>query len=333
LGPGQIHHGVVGAGAQGTHPMWDRDEVHEILRGFRRVMDAYTPPRAAVAESWAEAPRRALYTRPDELHQAFNFDFLGAPWDAAALRAVIDDSLAAAASSGAAPTWVLSNHDTVRQATRLALPPGTDLDAWLRGAGRRPEPDHAGGRRRARAAALLMLALPGSAYLYQGEELGLEEVPDLPDEVRQDPVLHRSGGRRKGRDGCRVPVPWTTGGPSLGFGEGPGWLPQPAHWAQRSVQAQTGAPHSTLELYRTALRLRRAHAPAPTLAWLDAPPNVLAFTRDGGGLSAVTNVGATPAEVSLPDGHRLLLCSAEQPACDGGRLRVPPHSTVWLAGR
>jgi alpha-glucosidase len=330
LGPGQVHHGVVGAGAQGTHPMWDRDEVHEILRGFRRVMDAHIPPRVAVAESWAEASRRVLYTRPDELHQAFNFDFLGAPWEAATLRAVIEDSLADAVRSGASPTWVLSNHDTVRHVTRLALPAGTDLDAWIRDGGRHPEPDHATGLRRARAAALLMLALPGCAYLYQGEELGLDEVPDLPDDARQDPVLRRSNGRRKGRDGCRVPLPWEQGGPSLGFGAGPGWLPQPPHWADRSVQRLTGDPHGMLELYRTALRLRRSHGGEQTLTWLASPGGVLAFTRGDGGLLAAANTGAAPAEMPLPDGYRLLLSSAEPPALGDGTLELPPDSTAWL---
>ncbi|HET6633579.1 MAG TPA: glycoside hydrolase family 13 protein [Streptomyces sp.] len=328
LGDGQVHHGVVGAGAKGTHPVWDRDEVHDILRSFRRVMDEHTPPRVAVAESWAEASRRALYTRADELHQAFNFDFLGAPWDATALRTVIDDSLAIAADSGAPPTWVLSNHDTVRHATRLALPAGTDIDAWLLGGGRRPAADRATGSRRARAAALLMLALPGSVYLYQGEELGLPEVADLPDEARQDPVFRRSGGHRKGRDGCRVPLPWTTTGPSLGFGAGPGRLPQPADWPQYSVQAQTGRPDGILELYRTALRLRREHGDDHGLTWREAPDPVLAFAR--GGLLAAVNTGAAPAAVEVPGGCRLLLASAEPPVLSAGTLTLAPDSAAWL---
>ncbi|AXK31643.1 alpha-amylase [Streptomyces armeniacus] len=332
LGDGQRHHGIVGAGAEGGHPVWDRDEVHAILRSFRRVLDAYEPPRVGVAESWAEGHRRALYTRADELHQAFNFDFLGTPWDAASLRAVVDRSLDAAASTGAAPTWVLSNHDVVRHATRLALPAGTDLDAWLSGGGAAPPADHAAGLRRARAAALLMLALPGSAYLYQGEELGLAEVPDLPDGVLQDPVRFRSGGRRKGRDGCRVPLPWTRGGPSLGFGPSGGWLPQPGGWAGLSVEAQSGDPDSTLELYRTALRLRRLHAGGTALRWLDAPPGVLAFARDGG-LRAATNLTGTAVEVPATAGSRVLLASGPVDAPeDGGAVTVPADTTVWLLG-
>ncbi|MEU5363973.1 glycoside hydrolase family 13 protein [Streptomyces sp. NPDC005925] len=321
LGPGQVHHRMVGVGANGTHPFWDRDEVHTILRSWRTLLNAYDPPRAAVAESWAELDRRALYTRPDELHQSFNFDFLGAPWEPRALRATIDRSISLAVSTGAAPTWVLSNHDTIRHASRLALPPGTDLDAWLRSDGTTPPPETELGRRRARAAALLLLALPGSAYLYQGEELGLPEVADLPADVLADPVHKRSAGARKGRDGCRVPLPWRPGGPSLGFGPAPGWLPQPPDWARLSVQEQTGDPDSTLELYRAALRLRRTHATGP-LEWNPRPaPATLDFTR--GGLRCVLNLGPDPVPLPAP----ALLAAA--PGTDPGTL--PPDSAAWLA--
>lgn len=209
LGPGQVHHAIVGEGWEGRHPFWDRDEVHAILRGFRRVTDAYDPPRMTVAESWAALDRRALYTRADELHQAFNFDFLGTRWEAGALRATIDRSLALAAASGTAPTWVLSNHDVVRHASRLSLPEGTDGDTWLAGGGTRPVIAPEAVRRQAGAAALLLLALPGCAYVYQGEELGLPEVADLPDAVLQDPVHLRSGARAGAATaaGCRCPGP------------------------------------------------------------------------------------------------------------------------------
>ncbi|WP_055709970.1 glycoside hydrolase family 13 protein, partial [Streptomyces puniciscabiei] len=238
----------------GSHPYWDRDEVHEIYRDWRKVFDAYRPPRTAVAEAWVPGPRRALYARPDELGQAFNFEYLEARWDAGELRRVITDELATAHAAGATATWVLSNHDVVRHASRLMLPPGTDPAAWLLSGGTAPAVDPAAGLRRARAATLLMLALPGSSYLYQGEELGLPEVADLPTEVLQDPIWEQTGHVRKGRDGCRVPLPWTTTGPSYGFGPGAAWLPQPPSFAAYAVEAQTEAEGSTLELYRTALR-------------------------------------------------------------------------------
>ncbi|MDN3261836.1 glycoside hydrolase family 13 protein [Streptomyces sp. CSDS2] len=308
----------------GSHPYWDRDEVHEIYRDWRKIFDAYRPPRMAVAEAWVPGGRRSLYARPDELGQAFNFEYLQARWDADELREIIAGELATARAAGASATWVLSNHDVVRHASRLMLPPGTDPEAWLLAHGAAPAVDPAAGLRRARAATLLMLALPGSAYLYQGEELGLPEVADLPTEVLQDPIWEQTGHTRKGRDGCRVPLPWTTSGPSYGFGPGAGWLPQPASFAGYAVQAQAGVEGSTLELYRTALRLRRKLLDGETLTWtLDAPAGVLDFTRTDAWRS-VTNLGAEP--VPLPPGEVLL---SSTPLPGGGVL--PPDTTVWLA--
>ncbi|MFE0800524.1 glycoside hydrolase family 13 protein [Streptomyces sp. NPDC058812] len=309
--------------APGTHPFYDRDDVHEVYRDWRKILDAYSPPRMAVAEAWVPGARRALYARPDELGQAFNFEYLQGGWDAAELREIITGSLADAHAAGASATWVLSNHDVVRHATRLVLPPGTDTDAWLLSGGRAPAVDERAGLRRARAATLLMLALPGSAYVYQGEELGLPEVADLPTEVLQDPIWEQTGHVRKGRDGCRVPLPWTTGGPSYGFGAGAAWLPQPPDFASYSVQAQDGVEGSTLELYRTALRLRRKLLDGESLTWADdVPAGVLRFDRSDR-WRCVTNLSGTT--VDLPAGE-VLLSSA--PLDDG---RLGPDTTVWLA--
>ncbi|BDD73290.1 glycoside hydrolase family 13 protein [Streptomyces violaceoruber] len=308
--------------APGTHPFYDRDDVHEVYRDWRKILDAYTPPRTAVAEAWVPGPRRVLYARPDELGQAFNFEYLQTGWDAAELREVITGSLADARAAGASATWVLSNHDVVRHATRLVLSPDTDTDAWLLSGGRAPAVDPAAGLRRARAATLLMLALPGSAYLYQGEELGLPEVAGLPTEVLQDPIWEQTGHVRKGRDGCRVPLPWTTEGPSYGFGAGGAWLPQPPDFAAYAVQAQDGVAGSTLELYRTALRLRRKLLAGESLTWSDdVPAGVLRFDRSDG-WRCVTNLSGTA--VDLPAGE-VLLSSA--PLEDG---RLGPDTTVWL---
>ncbi|MFJ8950461.1 glycoside hydrolase family 13 protein [Streptomyces sp. NPDC102381] len=313
----------------GTHPYWDRDEVHEIYRDWRAVLDSYTPPRVAVAEAWVTNSRRVLYTRPDELHQAFNFEFLSAPWRTPDLAKVISESLHAADSVGATATWVLSNHDVVRHASRLGLPPGTDLEAWLRSDGHSPEPDRELGLRRARAATLLMLALPGSAYIYQGEELGLPEVADLRVEDLQDPVYGQSGGRRKGRDGCRVPLPWDTDGPSYGFGDAPAWLPQPEGFGALSVAAQDRDPDSHLAFYRTALRLRREllRPGSPGSEVLGEPQmgeaeQLLHFTRPDG-WECVVNVDGPPAH--LPPGEVLL---ASGPLTEDGLL--PADTAVWL---
>ncbi|KUL38741.1 alpha-glucosidase [Streptomyces sp. NRRL F-4489] len=298
-------------------PFFDQDGVHAIHRSWRRLLDDYGRAHGrdviGVAEAWAPTVERlALYVRPDELHQAFNFQFLNTAWDAAALRAVIDSSLAAAVAVGAPTTWVLSNHDVVRHTTRLG-----------------------GGLARARAATLLMLALPGSAYLYQGEELGLPEVTDLPDEVRQDPAFFRgrSGGADAGgqdgfRDGCRVPLPWAGEHPPYGFGPGGSWLPQPAGWGALSVAAQTGDPASTLELYRGALALRR-RLPGlgdGEMAWQPAPEGVLAFRRPG----VLCTVNTRPEPVSLPLPGELLLSSAPV-AAEGASAVLPGDSCTWWA--
>jgi alpha-glucosidase len=307
------------------HPHWDRDGVHEIYRDWRRVADAYDPPRVFVAEAWVDSPERlAAYVRPGELHTAFNFDYLRAPWSAADLRKTIDRTLALFGDADAPATWVLSNHDVERHVTRYGraqTAAGVGVD----------RPDDAGttdealGVRRARAAVLLMLALPGGAYVYQGEELGLPEVLDLPESALRDPIWERSGHTARGRDGCRVPLPWTAIGPSYGFGVGGAWLPQPADWGGRSAQAQKDDPASMLSLYREALRQRRdiaALGDGP-LEWLaDIGPDVLAFRR-GPDFACVVNFGTSPAE--LPSHERVLLTSVA--LVDG---LLPPDAAAWL---
>jgi alpha-glucosidase len=321
--------GDASAGDRGDHPAWDRDEVHEIYREWRAIADAYPEPRIFVAEAWVHHPERlARYVRSDELHAAFNFFFLLSPWRAPSLRRAIDETLVEHAAVGAPPTWVLSNHDTARHVSRYAREQVGEPGANLRHLLDRPA-DLALGTRRARAAALLMLALPGSAYLYQGEELGLPEVEDLPVEVLDDPVWERSGHTDRGRDGCRVPIPWEPGGPPYGFSppgaSAPPWLPQPPSWDGLAVAVQSGDPGSMLELYRAALRLRRAH-PAlgdGPLRWLEAPDGALAFARDPG-FGCVVNLSGPP--VPLPAGAAPLLASGPLTA-DGA---VPGDTAVWL---
>ncbi|WP_130796235.1 glycoside hydrolase family 13 protein [Streptomyces otsuchiensis] len=291
-------------------PFFDQDGVHEIYRDWRTILDAYPGERIGVAEAWTPSEdRTALYLRPDELHQAFNFHYLNTGWNAAELRRVIDSSLDAMRPVGAPTTWVLSNHDVVRHRTRLGEVPGRD-----------------------RAASLLMLALPGSAYVYQGEELGLPEVTDLPDEVRQDPSFFKDNGQDGLRDGCRVPLPWTREGTSLGFGTGGSWLPQPASWGELSVEAQTGDPSSTLELYRSALAVRREHpalGAGSGVEWLTAPEGVLAFRRTAeGGAAFVCAVNTNDVPVELTAGlaeGTVLLSSGPY---DGSGV-LPADTTVW----
>ena len=312
------------------HPAWDQDGVHEVYRGWREVADSYDPPRVFVAEAWVPSNERlARYLRPDELHTAFQFDLVRAPFRADLLRPVVEDALAAAAEVGAPSTWVLSNHDVVRQVTRYARSqPGQLLESdEERGRWRLEEPDLDLGRRRARAAALLMLALPGSAYVYQGEELGLPEVEDIAGDRRQDPVWRQSGGADVGRDGCRVPLPWSGDSPPYGFSAvgatAAPWLPQPDGWGRLAAEHQLADPASVLELYRRALRLRREHlvAAPDAVQWLDTPVDVIAFAR--GSWQCWVNTGED--EVALPVGE-VVLCS--EPGPSSGRL--PAAAAAWL---
>lgn len=306
-------------------PFFDQDGVHEIYRSWRQILDEYPGERIGVAEAWTPTVQRtANYVRPDELHQAFNFQYLGTDWDAAALREVIDLSLDSMRPVDAPTTWVLSNHDVTRHATRFANEPG--LGTQIRTPG-----DRELGLRRARAATLLMLALPGSAYIYQGEELGLPDVTDLPDEVRQDPSFFRQAGQDGYRDGCRVPIPWSGTEAPYGFGPdgGPSWLPQPADWAHLSVEAQTGDPTSTLELYRSALALRRSRpelGAGSGVEWLDAPEGVLAFRR--GTFVCTANTTGQPVRLNAPG--ELLLASTDL-VVEGGETVLAPDSTGWWA--
>ena len=320
-------------------PMWDQDGVHEVYLAWRRILNSYNPidtaghsgdnDRILCAEAWVDSPERlSRYVRDDEMHQAFNFAFLQAQWRAGDLRDAVTMSLAASDSVGAPTTWVLSNHDVVRHASRLGLPVGAKRPNGI-GIGD-PLPDAALGLRRARAATALMLALPGSSYLYQGEELGLPDSTDMPDDVRQDPTWARSGHTERGRDGCRVPMPWEADRPSYGFGPADQtWLPQPASYAGLAVDRQAGVPGTTLELYRALLAIRRAHGlGAGSLSLLPGySQDVVALVNEsaaGARVVVITNLGVEP--VAVPGGALSLVSSG--PLTPQGL--VPTDTTVWL---
>ncbi|SDD07781.1 glycoside hydrolase family 13 protein [Glycomyces harbinensis] len=313
----------------GRHPHLDRDELHDVYRGWRKVADSYGDSRFLVGEVWlADTERFMLYLRDDEMHMAFNFDFMTRPWDGASLEESIRTTIASHAGVSAPPSWVLSNHDVTRPVTRygredssfafLAKRFGTPTDLEL-------------GARRARAAALLTAALPGVLYIYQGDELGLPEVEDLPEGVREDPMHFRSGGVDPGRDGCRVPLPWTATGPTFGFsGEADTatWLPQPQDWGAHAAEAQESDPDSFLTLYREAIRLRRGE-PAlrgDAFAWAQTESGVLAFRR-GEDVTCVVNFADAPAD--LPAHTEVLLASGPLKDASGG-VRLPKDTAVWL---
>ena len=286
----------------GDDPRFNNESVHEIHRFIRRVLDDYDGA-VAVGEVWVyDNAQFAAYLRHDELHLGFNFRLVRAEFDAAGIRSAIDNSLAAVALAGATPTWTLSNHDVEREVTRYG---GGEV-----------------GLTRARAMVLVMLALPGAVFIYNGEELGLSNV-DLPDEVLQDPVWFRSGGRERGRDGCRVPMPWSGDEPPFRFSDNPDtWLPMPPEWAPLTVERQLRNPDSTLNFFRRALDVRRGFT-GTALEWVDAPMGALVFRVDG--LVCSLNAGEKPIEI--PSGELLL---ASGPLVDG---RLPPDTAAWLVER
>ncbi|MET0296203.1 MAG: glycoside hydrolase family 13 protein [Microbacterium sp.] len=310
-------------GEEENVPYWGQPGVHDVYRDWHTLLAEYDGDRALCAEAWLPTPAKtALWVRPDEMHQAFNFAYLETGWDAAALRAVVDESLEAYSAVGAPSTWVLSNHDVVRHASRLALtaenPQGYGIGPDSPG---KPIPEV--GLRRARAASSIMLALPGSAYLYQGEELGLPEVIDIPGSARQDPTWFRTNGERYGRDGCRVPIPWTAQGPGYGFSPtGASWLPQPVEWEILARDVQVDDPSSTLSLYRALLAARKTHGlGAGTLEWIDGlGDDVLAFRN--GSVTVVANLSLTP--IALPDG---VVIAASGSVAAGV---LPTDTAVWL---
>ena len=359
---------LVMSATDGTHPLYDRNEVHDIYREWRKVFNEYDPPAFAVAEAWVHPDRQYLYASPDELGQVFNFEFAKKDWIRDDMHLAIEEGLAAAERSGSTSTWVMSNHDVPRHVSRYGLPqvPASShhqlAKDWLLRDGTSYTEDREKGSRRARAAILMELALPGSAYVYQGEELGLPEVADIPWDQLEDPTAFNSARSHteKGRDGCRVPLPWVASdkaenGGSFGFSPaakhaGAGvmdaeagtpsekpHLPQPAWFADYAADVEDANPDSMLILYRKALELRHKMMPADTtLTWLDEDRasdlpdgadgqhgGVIAYRRSNGWAS-ITNFGATP--VDLPNGEILL---ASAPLTDDGKL--PQDATVWLS--
>lgn len=346
----------------GSHPLFDRDEVHEIYRGWREVLDSYDPPRFAVAESGVAPSRRAAYAA--SVGQAFNFQMQDADFTAPSYAWAIDAGLADLEACGST-TWVLGCHDVFRVASRYAFEPGVELPepvvpadgdaphdagggrgddpaghqlaaarAWVLSDGVAPVPDAALGERRARAGAMLVMSLPGSQYVYQGDELGLPEVADIPEDQLQDPIALRNRAVEKGRDGCRVPLPWTQDGSSHGFGPDGGaapHLPQPADWGSHAADVEEASIASTLSVYRRALELRRqvwGAANSAPVTWLERGEHAIGLARGD-----VQSWTAFDADLTLPAGQVLATSSPvdglEPGAQAEGRV-LPAATTVWL---
>lgn len=307
-------------------PMWNRPEVHDIYRRWRAVLDEFGPDRMLVAEAWVDGEENlATYVRSDEMSQAFNFAFLMAPFTASDLRETVRSSLRAMDSVGAPTTWVLSNHDIVRATSRLGLsstgkgPNG--IRSW------EEQPDAKLGRKRALAAHLLQAALPGSSYIYQGEELSLPEHTSLPDDVREDPAFFRTEGREAGRDGQRVPMPWSSTEPAFGFSAtGESWLPQPAEWAEIAVDVQEQHADSSLNHFKRMLDLRKV-LKMGSAALSDAEPtaNHLHYVSSRDDRADVHVMLAFDTPVLLPEDANLLIATCE--ITDGV---LPANSAVWF---
>jgi alpha-glucosidase len=308
----------------GSDPLYDRDDVHTIYEQWRQVFDEYTPPRMAVAETWhPTSPRTYRYARPTELGQVFDFSLSKCAWDRDDVAAAVRRTLEHHRTGGSGLTWVLSSHDTIRHASRFGLRADVDVDAWLLTDGTQPPLDPFVGRRRARSATLMMLALPGSPYLFQGEELGLLEVADLPIDALKDPTWERSGGTRKGRDGCRVPLPWTPQRPSFGFGAGGSWLPQPTSFVGDCVEAQLAGTDSSLSMYRRAIAVRRRlGVDDDDVEWRSGEDREILHFRRSNGWECVVNFSATAKP--LPTG--VVVLSSEPVA---GNM-LPGEAAVWI---
>ena len=295
------------AGLLSDVPFFDREGIHEVYRKWRKIFDSYAGERMSVAEAFVyPSSRAARYVRSDELHQVFNFNFMMLGWDARAMTESIKTTLEELKDVKAPATWVLNNHDTPRVVTRI------------------------GGARKARALALLIHALPGGAYIYQGEELGLPSA-DLPDEARQDPAFIRSGGSDKGRDECRVPLPWDSTKSNYGYSTGKPWLPQPSDWAQYAMDVEAKDPQSSLNFYKQMLQIRRGNAALGgegAITWIESEPEIMHFTREPG-LEVVVNTSSVEKSVKIA-GKSILLASHDGVKATDGVLQLPADTTVWL---
>jgi alpha-glucosidase len=312
-------------------PFWDQDGVHEIYKEWRKILDSYPNDRMAVAEAWVHpATRIARYLRPGELMNSFNFEFLGSKWDVTEIKNNINKSIEAIGAVGAPSSWVFNNHDVVRSVDRFDLGLGLSGGTTLERQGDVNKFNLKRGQKRARAGALLMLALPGGAYIYQGEELTLPEARDIPEDRLSDPRWKMSDYKDRGRDGCRVPLPWKSNAAgAFGFSDNANltpadsWLPQSNNWGDYSVQVQDSDPNSSLNLYRKALEIRKSQSGLGDgpMSWVDAPEYVVAFSRPGD-FYCYLNLGA---DFKLPQGAKVLVSSSPIE-----NSILPTDTAVWF---
>ena len=322
--------------AKGTNVLFDRNEVHEVFKTWRNLFNQYDPPRVAVAEANVSADALVKYASTEELGQSFNFELLEANFSAHDFKTIIDRAINSSKKNGSSTTWCLNNHDQMRPATKFGLLPTVDRVRWRNSNGTSSPLDVKLGTQSAVAASMLIMALPGCTYIYQGEELGLHEVIDIPEDQIQDPQYLRNLKVDKGRDGCRVPLPWTKTGSSFGFGDGGSHLPQPKNFGEYSIEAESADLTSPLSIFRKALALRKELLAPEEITWHETgDSNVLHFSRPNG-LHCITNFGRNYYNF---DGIGELI-HASGPLAKAGVYLVhgvettgndlPPATTVWV---
>lgn len=310
--------------ANGTNVLFDRNEVHEVYKQWRKLFNQYDPPRVAVAEANVSAKALVKYASTEELGQSFNFELLEANFNAHEFKTIIDRALVSPMKNGLSTTWCLNNHDQMRPATKFGLLPTVDRVKWRNSNGTSSPLDEKLGIQSALAASMLIMALPGCTYIYQGEELGLHEVTDIPESEIQDPQYLRNYKIDKGRDGCRVPLPWTKTGPSFGFGSGGAHLPQPENFGDYSIEVESADPNSPLSTFRKALALRKTLIAPEEITWHETgDANVLHFSRPDG-WNCITNFGRNNFGI----GEIGELLHASGPLGKAGDL--PAATTVWV---
>jgi alpha-glucosidase len=302
--------------------LMDRNEVLEVYKTWRTLFNSYDPPRVAVAEANVHPSRLPLYASEETLGQSFDFRFIDASFSATDFKHCVTDSLELASKNKSSTTWTLGNHDQMRYATKLGLHPVVDRQDWLLSNGTTHPVDFEIGTQCSVAANLFILALPGCTYIYQGDELGLHEVADIPETQIQDPIYHRNHKQAKGRDGCRVPLPWERAGTNFGFGTGTPHLPQPEWFGSYSVQSQELIEESPLQVFRKALALRRELQCAEEITWhKTTSKDVLHFSRPNG-WNCITNFKG--GKYTMPAGEILI---SSQPVVAG---KISAGTTVWF---
>lgn len=314
---------VIDRPTHGEGILTDKDAVFEIYKEWRKIFNTYDPPIIAVAEANVVPERIPLYASEDTLGQCFDFRFLELPFRADVYLSSVKSAINLAKESKSSCTWALSNHDQIRHATKFGLHPTVNRSKWLLSNGKSNPVDFVAGTQAGLAATFFLMGLPGAMYLYQGEELGLHEVSDIPEESIQDPQYLKNNKTEKGRDGCRVPLPWSNSMDNFGFSKTGSHLPQPEWFGEFAVNMQKVDPNSTLSAYKKAIKLRKELLTEEEVEWIEETnAQILHYSRPNG-LNVLTNFQGDL--FTLPENIEILLVSRD---LENGN-KIGPYTTVW----